>query len=135
MKNSNKGFTIIEVLIAMAIFSIGILAVTKMQFSSIKGNRTSFQISEALSLGEGKMEELMYVPYTTVIDTNNDGITGLDANTVGSTDGSKITTDGRYTILWNIADNFPVNNTKTIKIIILWNGGKKNLSISCIKAG
>ena len=37
----NKGFTLIEVLITLAIFSIGILAVAAMQMSSTKGNASS----------------------------------------------------------------------------------------------
>jgi type IV pilus assembly protein PilV len=38
MQMDIKGFTLIEVLIVMTIFSIGILAVAAMQMTSTKGN-------------------------------------------------------------------------------------------------
>jgi len=129
-----KGFTIIEVLITMAIFSIGFLGIAKLQFSSLKGNRNAFHISEVLSLAEGSMEQLISAPFSTVIDTNNDGVDGLEANTAETADNSFTTLDGRYIIFWNVADNFPANNTKTIKINIAWGGGSKKMSFSYIKA-
>jgi len=131
---TDKGFTIIEVLITMAIFSIGFLGIAKLQLSSVGGNRNAFQISEALSLAEGRMEQLISAPFNSLIDTNNDGANGLNANTAGSADNTFTTADGRYSIFWNVADNFPGNNTKTIKVIVAWRRGSKNLSFSCIKA-
>jgi type IV pilus modification protein PilV len=135
---NDSGFTIIEVLIAMAIFAIGILGIAKLQISSIGGNRTAMEVSEASFLCEGKLEELMSIPYADadVVDTTNDGEDGLDASTVDTADHNASSDDGLYTILWNVAEDFPVNNTKTIKVIVGWSnmGRSRNISISCIKA-
>ena len=38
LSNKNRGFSLIEVMIAMAVFSIGILAVGSMQLSNSKNN-------------------------------------------------------------------------------------------------
>lgn len=52
------GFTLIEVLIAMTILTIGLLAVATMQVSAIHGNKTGNEISRATFLAQDKLEEL-----------------------------------------------------------------------------
>jgi type IV pilus assembly protein PilV len=137
-RSSGQGFTIVEVLIAMAILSVGLLAVGTMQITSIKGNKIAMDITEASCLAESKLEELMSIPFdhADVSDTNADGASGLDALTVDMADYSAPSSNGRYTLFWNVADDFPHNNTKTIKIIVVWSntGQSKNISISCIRA-
>jgi type IV pilus assembly protein PilV len=133
---SDDGFTLIEVLIAIFVLSIGVLAVGMMQISSINGNKIAFNISEASFLAESELERLLSIPFGDVTDDNGDGSGGLDNNTVGTADDNTTSIDGRYTILRNVADDFPENNTKTIKIIVIWDfkGNSKSLSISSIKA-
>ena len=63
IKKNNDGFTLIEVLIGMAIFTIGILAVATLQASSTKSNASARRITEAIALAESKIEDLMLLPY------------------------------------------------------------------------
>ena len=63
LKKNNDGFTLIEVLIGMAIFTIGILAVATLQASSTKSNASARRITEATALAESKIEDLMLLPY------------------------------------------------------------------------
>jgi len=58
LSNKNRGFSLIEVLIAMAIFSIGILAVGSMQLSNTKNNTTGNITTQATMLAREKIEEL-----------------------------------------------------------------------------
>jgi type IV pilus assembly protein PilV len=58
LSDTNRGFTLIEVLIAMAIFSIGILAVGSMQLSNTKNNTTGNIMTGATMLARQKIEEL-----------------------------------------------------------------------------
>lgn len=58
-----EGFTLIEVLIAMAIFAIGILAVTTMQMRSINQNASARIQTEATNLAADWMEQLLALPY------------------------------------------------------------------------
>jgi prepilin-type N-terminal cleavage/methylation domain-containing protein len=60
---STRGFTLIEVLIAMAIFAIGILAVTTMQIRSINQNASARLQTEATTLAADWMEQLLALPY------------------------------------------------------------------------
>ena len=55
------GFTLIEVLIAIAIFSIGILAVGSMQLWNTKNNTTGNITTQATMLARQKIEELRAV--------------------------------------------------------------------------
>ena len=58
-----KGFTLIEVLIALTIFSIGVLAVAAMQMTTIRGIASARRITEATSLAENQIENLIQLPY------------------------------------------------------------------------
>jgi prepilin-type N-terminal cleavage/methylation domain-containing protein len=61
LSNKNRGFSLIEALIAMAIFSIGILAVGSMQLSTTKNNTTGNITTQATMLARQKIEELKAV--------------------------------------------------------------------------
>lgn len=60
--NSEGGFTLVEVLIALTIFAIGLLALAGMQVTAIRGNSTSQSLTSATSLAEGTMEWLQSLP-------------------------------------------------------------------------
>lgn len=60
------GFTLIEVFVALFIFSIAALAVAAMTFMSIRGNAMTNQMSQATFLAQDKMEELLAFPNYTV---------------------------------------------------------------------
>jgi prepilin-type N-terminal cleavage/methylation domain-containing protein len=51
-----KGFTIIEVLMAMGIMSIGLLAVAAMQISAVRNNKTGNTYTQAAALARAQME-------------------------------------------------------------------------------
>jgi len=56
---SNKnGFSLIEVLIALVLFAVGVLGIGAMQIGSIKGNSFSQEVTQATVLSQEKLEEL-----------------------------------------------------------------------------
>ncbi len=61
--HKDQGFTLIEVLIALAIFSIGILAVGSMQLRSTGGSTNARILTEASIWGQDRVETLMSFPY------------------------------------------------------------------------
>lgn len=133
------GFTIMEILIAIAILAFGLLAIATMQAWSIKGNSQAIGITEGITLAQDKIEEFIGLDYnhTDLSDTDNDGTTqdtapddgvdddgdnfGLD-NTTGAGTAAADHTDsyGRYNIYWNVAVDEPINNIKTIRVIVQW---------------
>ena len=153
----NEGLTLLEVLAAVAILSFGILAVATMQGSSIKGNSQAIGTTEAITLAQSKLEELMRLSYShaDLTDTDNDG-TSQDANDDGIDEvgpdlnfglndtvdgGGTVIADnseanGRYTLYWNVAVDEPIANVKTIRIIVLWEdrGAQKNATVEFMKS-
>ncbi|MCP4413687.1 MAG: prepilin-type N-terminal cleavage/methylation domain-containing protein [Gammaproteobacteria bacterium] len=100
------GFTIIEVLIAMFIFSIGVLGVTKMQITAIQTNNIAGNYTQGSSWGISQIESLLAMAYD---DAN------LDHNTTGTM------TQGIYTMNWTVTENVPTPNVKQINIVVTWN--------------
>lgn len=117
--NNNNGYTLIEILIALAIFSIGILGVASMQILSTQYNSLSRMSTEALTVGTDQMERLMILPYDDA---------DLDSNPHSFTDGTR-------TITWNVTDN--VGN-KSINMTISYpvpiHGVTRTISLNCIKS-
>jgi len=62
-KTASAGFTMVEVLIALAVFSIGILAVFAMQTTAINQNAAARMQSEATGVAVHTMERLAVAPY------------------------------------------------------------------------
>jgi len=152
MKNmplyTHAGFTLLEVLIAMVIFSIGILGVSAMQLTAIGGNSKANSVSKVSNYASDRIETIMSLDYADPLlnDDDNDG-TSQDANADGidddggnfglddlvNPDGHVVSADGRYDIFWNVAINHPVVDSKTIKVIVRQKGSKKIVSLETIK--
>ncbi|RLB06740.1 MAG: hypothetical protein DRG59_07420 [Deltaproteobacteria bacterium] len=152
MKNE-RGFTLLEVLIAIVIFALGILAIGNMQLASVQTSSLANRLTEASIAAQDQIEKLLGASYTNTVlndtdhdgtdqDTNNDGIDdqGPDTN-FGLNDNSIITADhhvakGQYTILWNVAVDYPVPGTKTVRIFVTWNerGRQKQVVFDLVKS-
>ena len=62
-KIDTAGFSIIECLISLSVFTIGILAVATLVLSSIGENASARRITEATALAEARLEQLVTQPY------------------------------------------------------------------------
>lgn len=111
-KTNEKGFTIIEILVGIAIFSIGMLAVASLQITSINANTSARKISDVTILAENQMESLMGLAYTdSELDPN------LNPHQIVS---------APYTISWNTTemdiDGDTTNDSKFIDLSAQYNG-------------
>ncbi len=142
-----EGYTLVEILIAIAILAFGLLAVATMQVTAIKTNAIASGISQGLTLGQNKVEELMNLAYSALNDTDLDG-TDEDADDDGidddggnfglndtGNDSDNEEQNGRYTIYWNVAVNEPVISSKTIRVIVTWTekGRNKRIKLDFVK--
>ena len=92
---SKRGFTLIEVLVAVVMFALGILALNRVQMATINANSYANQLSTATELAQQHMENLLShsLSFTLSgdsynncwVDTTGDG-TGKDTNTNGIDD-------------------------------------------------
>jgi len=104
---NKRGFTLIEVMVAMVIFAVGILALAGMQSNYISGNARARLQTEATALGAHVIEQLRSLPFDAA---DLDPFTNPHQPPAGST--------GPYDVQWNVTDNAPVNNTKTINVAV-----------------
>ena len=123
------GFTLVEVMISISIFAVGLLAIAAMQTSAIRVNSTAAQITELNTWGMDKLEELIGLSYT---DTFTDPL--LDA--AGNPHQDPPNADG-ITVRWNITDGTPavgtpVEGTKLIQITVTGKG--KTLRLVSLKS-
>ena len=101
---SESGFTLLEVLAAVAILCFGLLIVASMQVTAIQKNYLASRITEASAWGQEELEALLALPYT-------DG-----ALSAGTTTEQK----GDYTITRVITDDDPATNVKHIVVTVTW---------------
>ncbi len=110
----NKGFTMIEVQIAILMLVVAILGLSSMTVMVIKGNSFSKCTTKATALANDKMEDLKSRSFT---DASFSAGTHSDA-------GNPI--QGLYTRTWNVTDGMDASNThinyKTIAVTVTWSG-------------
>ena len=136
----NEGFTIVEVMIALAIFSIGFLAYSGLQISATKANTKSRWLTQAVTCATDRIEQLLDLPYTHadlsadkkhVLPNNADGIDNDSDGRIDEPDES-----GSLDFEWTVTDDAPLANVKTINITITWSSpyGQNTMNLEYYKA-
>lgn len=100
-----QGFSLIELLVAITIFAVGLLAVAGMQTTALTGNFSARATTEGTEYGLGKVEELLSQPF--------------DHADLGAGSHAAVT-DGIYSYTWTVTDNDRLANTKTVQVDVTW---------------
>ena len=133
-EQNENGFSLLEVIVAISVLTLGLLAVASMQVSAIRGNASAYGITEATSWVTDQVEKLMTLPYehANLQDTDGDGAAGLEDATEATDDNPNAPpTHGKYKVYWNVAVDDKANGTKTVNVIATWtdHGIQKRVSI------
>jgi prepilin-type N-terminal cleavage/methylation domain-containing protein len=159
LRKNQNGFTLVELLIALFIFAVGVLGVATMQITSIKGNSKGRLISEASNVAADRIEMFMSLAYNNSALDDDDGDGVVDGNENGTNqdaDGDGIDDDGGNfglndltnpdgaadsdgdgvnDVFWNIAVDHPEPNTKTINVFVFPPGNRTRfVEMSIVKA-
>ena len=106
-----RGFTFVELLIVIGIFSIGVLAVASMQITSSNANAAARMSGEATAHAVNQIEALMTADYETSYE--------LDADPMNN---PKTLVRGAYTINWTVTDSDidgdGNNDSKTVSVTV-----------------
>ena len=153
--HNNQGFTLIEIIVAMVIFAIGILSVAALQTKATKGNISANRSTRAFTWCSDRMEMLMSLPYTDAnlnagphSEDNGDfdqATDLIDNDYDGEIDEAGET--GDIDIEWLVVDNDGVTGlpgltpppefTKTITVTVTWTtpmGQEKTVNLRTVRA-
>ena len=121
-KSTEKGFSLVEVLIAVSIFSVGILAVALMLDTSIQYTSSARLMSEATEIAQYQMEKLMNASYR-----------DAELDEFSSPYGPNLIAN--YSVSWTVQDDVPMSEMKTINLTVAWNdrGENSSLTVAAIK--
>ena len=104
---NQRGFTLLEVSMAMVILGIGIMSIVALQTRDAMYNNSSRRQTQAYTWAMDKVEQLRALKYA-------DAKLALNYN---GTD-----TQGPYTVRWSVTNNAAnVPDTKKVDVTVLWN--------------
>ena len=118
LRDGRGGFTLIEVMIAILILSVGMMAMALLQISAIRGGAFASQVTQASVEGQDKIEELRSMDYASIASGHDSVVSG-----------NGIT----YTRTWTVTESLPPGTTgtpttkmKTILLTVSWAGPQGN---------
>jgi prepilin-type N-terminal cleavage/methylation domain-containing protein len=146
--SQQAGFTLIEVMVAFAIFVLGIVGCYTLQVNSSLSSSKSNTVGSASTWAQYMAEDLLSRQYADDNSTRTDallknihtsaggsadGLTDVNATVAGTSDGVRyvhingsidtVAAGALYSIFWNIVDSRPMPNIKQIRIIVVKNAG------------
>jgi type IV pilus assembly protein PilV len=120
--HKNKGFTLIEVLIAMVVLAIGMLGMSRITIAIINVNDANGRHTIASVLVQDCMESIKKSGYA--------GAT----NASSTEDYGNVPNYSAYKRVTTIASDTPAVNMKTVIVTVFWDHDKHSLSTTTILA-
>jgi type IV pilus assembly protein PilV len=105
----DAGFTLVESMLALAIMSVGLLALAGLQITALRGNALSRSMTTAVSIAEQRLEQLKNTPYS---DIQAEAATQVTASNLHFTRQVTVT-------------NGPLPNTKSVSVLVSWQDQSK----------
>lgn len=110
----SRGFTLLEILIAIFILSVALLGLASVTTMIIKGNASNKTLTVATTLAKDKLEELRSLPLTgtgtgTTIPSSHSGTDYWGAN-----QGAATSSNPYFTRSWSASGTDPITITVTV---------------------
>lgn len=118
MLQSQRGTGLIEIIIAILIFGIGISAAIRTLPDSNTATTRSRNLTLATNLAQEKVEELMGLTF------NNAELSAGDHND------SQNPLQLHFTRTWSVTDNVPVSDMKRLTVTVSYTSGSKDNSVT-----
>ncbi len=113
-----KGFTLIEIMVAITLLSIGLLGMAGLTVGITRGNRLSSEVTTATALAQAKMEDIKRVGYS--------------GATSSAEDYNAISGYALYKRDTVIDVDTPELGMKTVTITVSWNSDNSSIAVETI---
>ncbi len=116
---NSRGVTLIETLVALALFAVTAATMGNFLVSQIRRSASNYLYSQAYSLAEQQLEALRSLPQYTDITP------GSTSTSIGNT---------QFTVATNVLNDTPADGLKQITVSVSWNDnfGPQNVALQTI---
>ena len=105
------GVSFIDVMLALVVLTIGVLALADLQTAASNGSIASKRIMSAMTVAEQKLEAIKNTPYANIVAEPATPVTAADGLT--------------YTRQVSVVNDSPLVNTKTVTVTVTWSAGSQ----------
>jgi Tfp pilus assembly protein PilV len=98
------GFSLLENLISVAIFSVGILSISMLFTQTMTYSHFSEKFAVAVNLARAELERLKNTPYTNIVPDET----------------TKTVDNVPFRLVWEVAENTPVKSVKRVVMHVYW---------------
>lgn len=141
----DKGFTLIEILVAICLFAVGALAAAQMQTIGLRGTAFGKEALVATTAAQQLIEQLkdpQITPFTQIIQNGNGVACGpapvrsdnTPANIIAGTGGVQAQTVSGMTIQWLPVTNAAAIGSRfaTVTVTVTWTGNRSYTTTTII---
>jgi prepilin-type N-terminal cleavage/methylation domain-containing protein len=114
---SRSGFTLLELTIAIAVFSVGMLSINAVLISAMKGGSRGRHTTHASAIAEAQMERLQRASWTQLAPTAGWSAPVVVHNQVQGDGGTS--TEQSYSVDWRITD-LVAGWTRVVDVRVQW---------------
>jgi len=117
---NRRGFTLIEIMVAITLLSVGLLGMAGLTVGIMRGNSLSNQVTTATALAQAKMEDIKRVGYSRATG----GKSTEDYNNISG-----------YPLYKRVTDVFvdtPELGMKTVTITVSWDSDASSIAVETI---
>jgi type IV pilus assembly protein PilV len=125
----DSGFTLVEVLIALVVFTIGLLGTAALTVTVIQTNAISKRQSQAVVHAQDRLEQVREMGYSNAAAA--DGTEYLDPETQTWDAANPYTSYKRETV---VNADTPAAGMTTVTVTIFWDGDERSVSMTNILA-
>lgn len=103
-----SGFTLIELVVAILVFALGIMGIMKMHSATVQANNYSMQVTEAVNAGENELEYLRGLEFA------------HDSMSIGVHTTTTVSRGIPYNLSWTVTNPGTSTTSRNVLLTVQW---------------